>query len=152
MKIKLSGILLPDDGITTYEMDEHIDFELRTAIILCAALWTDCERKNATIKNILINCSNLIARVFGKCELDFIYMEYKELRESLRYLITLGFLSKSNKGFLVNPDFKLWFLDTYAGIGSLANGNTNRLKEIFHSVQTYIIDIESSKGRQESTL
>ena len=142
MKIKLSEILLPDDGVTEYELDEHIGFELRTAIIICAALWTDCERKNVTIKNLLINSSNLITRVFEKCVLDFIYIDYKELIESLRFLTTIGLLSKSNKGFFINPDFKLWFLDTYAGIGSLAHGNANRLKEIFHSVQTYMRNLE----------
>ena len=124
MKIKLSSILLPDDGITEYEMDEHIDFELRTAIILCAALWADCkntkenEKPVVIIAYMLINFNNLITRVLEKCDLDFIYMDYKEFSESLRHLVNIGLLSKSRKGFLINHDFKLWFLDTYAGIGS----------------------------------
>ena len=151
--------------------DEHLGFELRTALVLCAILWADCEefdehyrrvamersgepptqikneenRHIVTIIHLLNYGCELITRVlneFYEWFSCFVYMDYQELSESLEYLFNTGLLSKSNKRLFINPDFKLWFLDTFAGIGTLVNGNAKRLKEVFHSVDGYIRDLE----------
>jgi hypothetical protein len=129
-----------------------------------ASIKNEEERHIVTIINILIDGDPIIKTLLGKDKNQGIFdfflndngnsdkitmhiekMNYEEFSESLNYLMNIGLLSKRDKRLFVNDDFKQWFIDIYGGIGTLINGNTKRLKQVFYGVQAYIYDIEQKK-------